>query len=74
MITIDEAIKYLNLIHEDRRDDGVPDDMPGQKAIQLGVEALGIIEEIRTANGLDAMMKVIWDKVFKPLPSEGEKE
>jgi len=39
-MTPNEAIIYLGLIYSDRKDDGVGDDVPGQKAIRLGIEAL----------------------------------
>lgn len=39
-MTPEEAIKYLGLIYDDRKEDGVIDNFPGQKAIKLGIEAL----------------------------------
>ena len=68
-MTNEEAIKVLhgkdNITEKFSRQDLA-------EAEQLGIEALEIIEEIRVANGLNRMMDVIWDKVFKPLPSETE--
>jgi len=64
---LDEAIRYLGFIYRDRKDEGIGDDMPGQKAIQLGIEALERIKITRET-------LVSLDNVREPLPSEGEKE
>ena len=64
---IDEAIDYLGLIFSDRKDDGVGDDMPGQKAIQLGIEALERLQDLR-----QRAMAMYSDHISKLLPSETE--
>jgi len=64
---IEEAINYLRFIYSDRKDEGIGDDMPGQKAIQLGIEALERIKITRET-------LVSLDNVREKLPSEGEKE
>jgi len=67
---IEEAINYLRFIYSDRKDEGIGDDMPGQKAIQLGIEALERIKAIR-----EAKIKLVkYNLCDHLLPSEGEKE
>lgn len=45
---IEEAIKFLKSIYSDRKLYlGLQDDMPGQKALQLGIEALEDLLEFR---------------------------
>jgi len=61
---IEEAINYLRFIYSDRKDEGIGDDMPGQKAIQLGIEALERLQMIRREPTSP------WGYL---LPSEGEK-
>ena len=68
-MTLEEAITHNNSIKTDYEHRRL---FQKVEAIQIGIEALEIIEEIRVANGLDAVIKVIWDKVFKLLPSEIE--
>ena len=41
-----EAVKFLKIIYDDRAE-SLNSDMPGQQAIQLGVEALERLELIR---------------------------
>ena len=47
MITLTEAIGLLDAIYKDREADNLPQDLPGQQAILLGIEALKYIKEWR---------------------------
>ena len=62
-MTLEKAINYLRLIYSDRKDDGVLDNMPGQKAIQLGIEAVEAYYALRQCTAVD---------VIGRLPSETE--
>ena len=42
------------------------------QAIQLGIEALEIIQEVRASKNLDKLVSTVLGKIFKPLPSETE--
>ena len=47
-ITINEAISFLEAIHDDRKSiDDLNDDLDGQQALRLGIEALKLIKKNR---------------------------
>jgi hypothetical protein len=47
-MNIDDAIRFLRAIYNDRkRDDDLPDNFEGQKALKLGIEALKRLKRVR---------------------------